>query len=88
MKLLEKKIDQIQNQEDLVDLLQDHENEPLSLCSHHKTPGAKDPSATCGGLVSDFISGKTSIWRGCKKYDDNFMQYAFTLEEGNFIRIN
>ncbi|MFZ9000663.1 MAG: C45 family autoproteolytic acyltransferase/hydrolase [Bacteriovoracaceae bacterium] len=84
--LLEKHIKNISNSSDLTQLLQGHENEPLSLCSHYASSGAKDPSQTCGGLVSDLSGGHNYFWRGCKKYDDNFKEYAFTLKEGKFLR--
>jgi isopenicillin-N N-acyltransferase-like protein len=86
LELLEKKIGKVTNSSDLSSLLQNHDNEPLSLCSHYAAYGAKDPSQTCGGLVSDFITGNNYFWRGCKKYDDNFKDYAFTLKEGTFLR--
>lgn len=86
LEILEKKANSIHQFSDLVSLLCDHEGEPNSICSHLKIPGSSDPSQTCGGFATDFTN--ISLWRGCKKYDDNFVQYDFTFSESTFLRIN
>lgn len=85
-KILEEKIDTIQNMEQLESLLKGHENFPSSLCSHFKTQGSSDPAQTCGGILTNMTNGKTQLWRGCQEYDKNYKSYNFSLVNGQFIQ--
>lgn len=71
--LLEDKISQCETFSDLIQLLNDHEEHPKSICSHFAS-GAQDPSMTCGGGVYDHKTKKIFFWRGCKVYDENYEQ--------------
>ena len=68
-----KHIDKLKTQEDVTNLLQSHEGYPKSICSHYQS-GAADPSTTCGGGVYNFKTKNFYLWRGCKEYDDNFIE--------------
>ncbi len=79
--LLQKKTENLNSLQDLIALLNDHENYPKSICSHFES-GAQDPSYTCGGGASDLSkeSDKLSIfWRGCKVHDKNYKEMSFKL---------
>lgn len=77
--LIEKKIKGVQSYDGLLSLLTDHEGYPKSICSHFES-GAQDPSYTCGGGIA-YLSGDDIIfWRGCKKYDDNYVEHKFKYE--------
>lgn len=84
-KILKDNIDGVSNFNQLEKLLKSHDNFPKSICSHFKIPGSSDPSQTCGGILSDLTNGKTNIWRGCQKYDNNYKNYSFSLEGNEFI---
>ena len=77
--LLEKKTGTLKSFEDLKSLFKDHENYPHSLCVHPEEGGknTKDPSLTCGGGVAHLIEGNIHLWRGCEKYDSNYLDYNF-----------
>jgi isopenicillin-N N-acyltransferase-like protein len=76
--LIQKKIGNVQSWEDVISLLNDHENYPQSICSNYQS-GAQDPSVTCGGAAGDLATGKVVMWRGDALYDANFVQHAFEM---------
>ncbi len=82
-KILGKKMPSIKNFEDFVNLFRDHENYPKSLCSHFES-GLQDPSMTCGGGACNLTKKHFIFWRGCPKYDDNFKEISFTLNDNVF----
>ena len=61
-------------------LLNSHEGYPKSICSHFNN-GSSDPSMTCGGAIGSFKQNKFIFWRGCSKYDQNYVDYKFKLSE-------
>jgi isopenicillin-N N-acyltransferase like protein len=83
-RLLEEKVSSIRNLQQFLELLQNHDNYPKSLCSHF-VAGGTDPSFTCGGGVSDLVSGETFFWRGCKEYSKNYRGYHIKRTEGSWI---
>lgn len=85
--LLVKNADRVRDFQSLIDLLQDHENEPKSICSHFEN-GAQDPSATCGGGVYDITKGDVYLWRGCPVYDKNYVSYKFKRDGSHFIKVS
>lgn len=84
--LLEKKHRNVTDFKGMVSLLQDHEGEPKSLCSHFES-GAQDPSFTCGGGVYDISKGNVSLWRGCPTYDSNYRSFNFKRDSHKFIKV-
>lgn len=78
--LIEKKIGQVAGVHALYDLLNDHENYPMSICSHFQT-NTIDPSFTCGGAAGDLDSGQLFFWRGDALLDANFRLHRFQLEQ-------
>jgi len=78
--ILNKKYSQVATSIQFTDLLKDHEGHPKSICSHYDS-GAQDPSMTCGGAVYDYNSDIFHLWRGCKVYDDNYVEYDFSLRD-------
>ncbi|HMO13755.1 MAG TPA: C45 family autoproteolytic acyltransferase/hydrolase [Pirellulaceae bacterium] len=76
--LLEKKVKQVSNMEDLYNLLNDHENYPQAICSNFQTSSI-DPSITCGGAVGDLRSGRVRMWRGDPLYDHHFVGHDFEI---------
>jgi len=84
--LLEGKIGEVQDVQQLKKLLMDHEGYPKSICSHYQS-GATDPSMTCGGAVADFNDKYYSFWRGCPVYDQNFLEHNFTVEGDTFSKV-
>lgn len=88
--LLEKKVLSLNSHNDFIDLLKDHTNYPKSICSHYES-GAQDPSMTCGGGVIDYMPNsdfKIHFWRGCQKYDDDYIEYNFTLNKDGIFNKN
>jgi isopenicillin-N N-acyltransferase-like protein len=85
--LLSKKTHKVTNLLDFKKLLQDHDEFPMSICSHFEN-GAQDPSFTCGGGVSDLKKGKHIFWRGCPDHDDDYKEYTFELQGKDFKKIN
>lgn len=85
--LLSKKTYKVSDLTDFQHLLTDHEEFPMSICSHFEN-GAQDPSFTCGGGVSDLVQGKHIFWRGCPAHDADYKEYEFVLDGLNFKRIN
>ncbi len=77
--LLEKKIGAVRDFDDVLRLLNDHENYPKSICSNFQA-GSQDPSVTCGGAVGDLTSGKVTMWRGDELHDVNFVRHEFRLQ--------
>ncbi len=78
--LLTEKANQVRTLSDLKNLFQNHDNYPMSLCSHYES-GAQDPSTTCGGGIANLSDGISSFWRGCPTYDDNYKEYHFTISD-------
>jgi len=76
--LLEKKIGSVSDLNSGWELLNDHEGYPLSICSNYQT-SAQDPSVTCGGGVGDLNTGQVRLWRGDKRYDENYVEHTFQL---------
>jgi isopenicillin-N N-acyltransferase-like protein len=74
--LIGKKIGAVRTFEQVIQLLNDHENYPLSICSNLQT-GAADPAVTCGGAVGDLHSGRITMWRGDPEYDSNYVRRDF-----------
>lgn len=83
--LLEELCKNITSLDDITSILKDHTNYPKSICSHFEN-GAQDPSSTCGGGTADFTNDQYKLWRGCKEYDKNFVEYLFELIETNGVR--
>ncbi|MAW06978.1 MAG: hypothetical protein CME61_01710 [Halobacteriovoraceae bacterium] len=69
-------------------ILKGHENYPKSICSHFEA-NTQDPSTTCGGALGSFQENIFHFWRGCEKYDENYIEYNFKLSEDkeSFIRV-
>ena len=86
LEILKKKTPQVQNLTDLQRLLSDHENYPKSICSHFES-GAQDPSMTCGGGVGELSGNKVIFWRGCREYDDNYVQHNFEIRDQKIVRV-
>jgi isopenicillin-N N-acyltransferase-like protein len=82
--ILEDQVKTISNFEGLKDLFQSHDGHPTSICTHLET-GSDDPSATCGGGMMELNSKKIQFWRGCPKYDDNYIEYEYFIDE-NIIK--
>ncbi|MEM7452895.1 MAG: C45 family peptidase [Planctomycetota bacterium] len=76
--LLEKKIGNVKNYDDVYKLLNDHENYPKGICFNFEYE-SPDRTLTCGGAVGDLNSGRVRLWRGDKLYDDNFVEHEFNL---------
>ncbi len=86
--LIQNKANVINDYDGLLSLLKDHENYPMSICSHYES-GAQDPSFTCGGGAAEITEGnRVSFWRGCEEYDKNFVKYNFELTNGHFKLVN
>lgn len=77
--LLEKKLPTIGTLNSLEKTLTDHENYPLSICSHYAPEGAKDPSQTCGGVAAELGGQNYTFWKGCPKYDKDYKAHKFIL---------
>lgn len=76
--ILTKNKDSLQNKTDILDLLNSHEGFPKSICGHYES-GAHDPSMTCGGGIFDHKTLEFYLWRGCKEYDSNFIDYTLRI---------
>ena len=76
--LIKKKIGTVKDYSGLTKLLTDHENYPKSICSHFES-GVQDPSITCGGGAADLSGEDIIFWRGCKSYDNNYVEHKFKL---------
>ncbi len=76
--LIEQKIGRVAGVHALYDLLNDHENYPMSICSHYQT-NTTDPSFTCGGAAGDLDSGQLFFWRGDALLDSNFRLHRFQI---------
>ena len=74
--LIQKKIKAVRNYDDVLALLNDHENYPKSICSNWQST-AQDPSITCGGAIGELSSGRVQMWRGDQVHDDNFVMHDF-----------
>ncbi|MFA6239225.1 MAG: C45 family peptidase [Bacteriovorax sp.] len=84
--LLSNKTHKVSDLVDFKNLLTDHDNFPLSICSHFEN-GAQDPSFTCGGGVSDLIRGNHLFWRGCPAHDSDYKEHEFELIGRDFKKI-
>ena len=84
--LLTKKSGTVTDFHSMIKLLQDHEGEPKSLCSHFES-GTQDPSSTCGGGVYDITDGDVYLWRGCPIHDNNYISYKFKRDGSHFIKV-
>lgn len=82
-KILTQKASTLKTADDLVELLQDHEGHPKSICSHFKA-NAQDPSLTCGGGVYSSTTFKFKLWRGCPKYDSFYKERVFKRDGVSF----
>lgn len=76
--LLEKKMPAVRSYDELMGLLNDHENYPQSICSNWQSD-AQDPSITCGGAIGDLETGRVQMWRGDELYDDHYVRHDFQL---------
>lgn len=85
--LLSQKTHKVTDLTDFKHLLTDHDDYPMSICSHYES-GAQDPSFTCGGGVSDLKKGKHIFWRGCPAHDDDYKEYEFELAENDFKKLS
>lgn len=72
--LLDKNVEKVTDFVSFTNLLKSHEGFPKSICSHFES-GAQDPSMTCGGATYNFQTKDFHLWRGCKEYDDNYVEY-------------
>ena len=81
--LLSKQSHQVQSLGDFKAMLTNHDEYPKSICSHFEN-GAQDPSFTCGGGASNLSTGEHIFWRGCPKHDQDYIEYKFKLENGEF----
>jgi isopenicillin-N N-acyltransferase like protein len=77
--LIEKKIPAVKTFDEVYNLLNDHENYPMSICSNYQS-NAQDPSVTCGGAVGELASGRVRLWRGDPHVDNNFVCHDFSLQ--------
>lgn len=85
-KLLSKKAHNVIDLNSFFSLLTDHEEYPVSICSHFEN-GAQDPSFTCGGGASDLTSGVHIFWRGCPHQDQDYVEYKFIIEDNQFKQV-
>lgn len=85
-KLLSHKAHKVLDLNSFFDLLTDHEEYPVSICSHFEN-GAQDPSFTCGGGASDLTSGVHIFWRGCPHEDKDYVEYKFIVEDNGFKQV-
>ena len=85
-KLLSKKAHNVKDLNGFFDLLTDHDEFPVSICSHFEN-GAQDPSFTCGGGASDLTSGVHIFWRGCPHNDEDYREYKFIIEDNEFKQV-
>lgn len=76
-KLLQKKIGNARDFDDVYTLLNDHENYPQSICSNYQA-SSQDPAVTCGGAVGNLRTGEVTMWRGDPEYDSNFKRHTFS----------
>ncbi len=77
---LAKKYEKTLNDESSIyQFLTSHDGHPISICSHYAPEGAADPSQTCGGALYNYKSEILRVWRGCKEYDDNFIEVEIPL---------
>lgn len=83
--LLENKVQKIETFDQFQQLFEDHDNYPMSICSHYES-GAQDPSFTCGGGTFSIKEGTINFWRGCKTEDDNYISHSYHLKDGIFIK--
>lgn len=84
--LLSKKTYKVTDLTDFKHLLTDHDEFPMSICSHYES-GAQDPSFTCAGGVSDLKAGNHIFWRGCPAHDGDYKEYEFELDGMDFKKI-
>lgn len=84
--LLSKKTYRVTDLTDFKHLLTDHDQFPMSICSHYES-GTQDPSFTCGGGVSDLKAGNHIFWRGCPAHDSDYKEYEFELVGNDFRKI-
>lgn len=84
--LLSRKTYKVYDLTDFKHLLMDHDEFPMSICSHFEN-GGQDPSFTCGGGACDLKNGYYIFWRGCAAHDQDFKEYEFELSGQNFKRI-
>lgn len=82
--ILENQVKSISDFDALKNLFQSHDGHPISICTHLET-GSADPSATCGGGLMEFNTGRIQFWRGCPEYDDNYVEYEYNIDENNNI---
>jgi isopenicillin-N N-acyltransferase-like protein len=83
-KLLSGKTNLVNTLNDFKALLTDHDEFPKSICSHFEN-GAQDPSFTCGGGVSNLTTSEHIFWRGCPIHDEDYKEYKFIIQNGEFI---
>ena len=83
--LLKRKTTSVKTFEQFTNMLMDHDEFPKSICSHFEN-GAQDPSFTCGGGSSNLTTGEHLFWRGCKVHDNDYREYLFKIENGNFVK--
>lgn len=83
--LLSTKTCDVNSFKDFKNLLINHDEFPKSICSHFEN-GAQDPSFTCGGGIANLNSGEILFWRGCPTHDNDYKEYAFQIENGQFIK--
>jgi isopenicillin-N N-acyltransferase-like protein len=86
-RILTNKVNSLNNFSDLKALLTDHDEYPKSICSHFEN-GAQDPSFTCGGGLADLAHNKYQFWRGCPKYDSDYIEYEFTILNNEFKQVS
>ena len=79
-KLLGSANSSLMNLQKSFELLTNHDGYPKSICSHFDN-GSADPSMTCGGATGSFKQNQFIFWRGCSKYDNNYVDYKFKLSD-------
>lgn len=75
--LLEKNVSKVKNLADMRMLLESHEGEPKSICSHFQS-NSQDPSQTCAAAAIDFNSNRAVFWRGCSKSTRPLVSHEFS----------
>jgi isopenicillin-N N-acyltransferase-like protein len=76
--LMNEKVSHLNSMKDVIEVLQNHDSYPKSICSHFQS-NATDPSTTCGGAVYDHSSRRFYLWRCCPKDKEKFISRELVL---------
>ena len=78
LELITKKAENLKTKADIIEVLQDHDGFPKSICSHFQS-SATDPSTTCGGAVFDHRNKKFLLWRCCPRDKERYIERELQL---------